>query len=33
MTEEEFIKDIIDNSKDLDPEIVELVDKHFWELI
>ena len=26
-------KDIINNSKDLDPEIAELVNENFWDLI
>lgn len=29
----EFSKNFIENQKDVDPEIVELVDKHFWDLI
>jgi hypothetical protein len=28
-----FAKTLLDSSRDLDPEIVGLVDKHFWELI
>ncbi len=27
------VKDIVDNSIDLKPEIVDLVDKEFWNLI
>ena len=27
------IKKLIENQKELDPKIVELVDKHFWELV
>jgi len=30
---EEFAKKMIEDQKDLDPEIAQLVDKHFWELL
>lgn len=28
-----FSKNLFENSIDLDPEFVEIVDKHFWDLI
>jgi hypothetical protein len=30
---EKFERDLLENSKPLDPEINDLIDEYFWELI
>lgn len=30
---EDFKKEILDNIKDLDPEISKTIDKYYWDLI
>ena len=30
---EEFVQKLASESKDLEPEIVEMVNEHFWELL
>jgi hypothetical protein len=29
----DFVKFLIDNSKDIDPEFVDIVNNNFWDLI
>lgn len=31
--EDDFFKELAKNQKDLEPEFIKIVDRHFWELL